>query len=617
MRFFAVALIFFGVAASYAQAPEVPHKMQFAGMTLTIRDDARREIQADVDALTRSPKHVNIKAERAKTYFPTIEKIFAEENLPDDFKYLVLQESALIPDAVSVSDAVGFWQFKDFTAMEMGMRVDKEIDERKNLVSASRGAARYLKKNNTLFDNWLYALQSYQMGAGGVQRSVGEKNYGAKNMDITKETYWYVKKFLAHKVAFEGALKGEPLVKVMDYQPGVALSTQEVAEQLSIEEAKLLEYNKWILKGNIPNDKKYVLLIPIGETGADVSKLIAASPKNQETKPVVVATTKQEKPLVPRIFINGVPAVKALQGEKLAALAARTQVKLSDLIRFNDITSDHQLIANQYYFIARKKGKGEKPFHQLAKNEDLWLVSQLYGIQLKKLRKFNRMQQEEKLLQAGTTVWLNAKMPRSNSTSPVMMADNGSAVVQISEETFDWQGNEGEPVKTEPVKMEPVKNEPAKSEPVKVSEAPVQKVPADTIKAVVAPVSVIDLIEKIGGTEKKHIVQQGETLYTIAKIYAVSVSDISRWNSLNLQQPISPGQSLKILVSEPVAKNETTVLATETTTTPSVSYYDVKSSDTLYSVARQYGVTIKELMDWNQKTDFTLSVGERLRIVQK
>ena len=32
------------------------------------------------------------------------------------------------------------------------------------------------------------------------------------------------------------------------------------------------------------------------------------------------------------------------------------------------------------------------------------------------------------------------------------------------------------------------------------------------------------------------------------------------------------------------------------------------------AVARQYGVTIKELMDWNDKKDFTLSVGEKLRV---
>src|SRR4051812_1486685 len=105
--------LFFVVFATIAsaQGPQVPHKMQFADLTLTIRDDARREIQKDVDALTLSPKHFNIKVERAKTYFPLIEKVFREEGVPEDFKFLVLQESALIADAVSVSNAVGFWQF--------------------------------------------------------------------------------------------------------------------------------------------------------------------------------------------------------------------------------------------------------------------------------------------------------------------------------------------------------------------------------------------------------------------------------------------------------------------------------------------------------------------------
>ena len=122
MKLLAPALIFCGAVASFGQSPQVPHKMQFAGMTLTIRDDARREIQKDVDALTAGPRYFQIKAERAKTYFPIIEKIFEEERLPVDFKYLSLQESALVPDAVSSSDAVGFWQFKDFTAREMGDR---------------------------------------------------------------------------------------------------------------------------------------------------------------------------------------------------------------------------------------------------------------------------------------------------------------------------------------------------------------------------------------------------------------------------------------------------------------------------------------------------------------
>src|SRR5690606_10189655 len=189
--------LFFAIPLSVAaQSPQVPHKMEFADITLTIRDDARQEIQKDVDAFTKYQKSFNIKAERAKTYFPIIEKIFAEENVSDDMKYLVIQESALISDAVSTSNAVGFWHCKDFTAVEMGLRVDREVDERLNIVSSSRAAARYLKKNNGFFDNWLYALQAYQMGAGGVMRSEKDHKSGKKHLEITSKTYWYVKKYL-------------------------------------------------------------------------------------------------------------------------------------------------------------------------------------------------------------------------------------------------------------------------------------------------------------------------------------------------------------------------------------------------------------------------------------
>ncbi len=183
--------LFFYVLFSHAvaQAPEVPHKMTVAGITLTIRDDARREIQEDVNALTRSVKHFDIKVQRARTYFPIIEQILREERVPDDFKYLVLQESALVPDAVSVSNAVGYWQFKDFTAAEMGLRIDDYVDERMNIIASTRAAARYLKKNNYYFNNWIYALQAYQMGAGAVMRSVKDYESGARHMEISSNTY--------------------------------------------------------------------------------------------------------------------------------------------------------------------------------------------------------------------------------------------------------------------------------------------------------------------------------------------------------------------------------------------------------------------------------------------
>lgn len=424
MRFFAVALIFFGAAASYAQAPEVPHKMQFAGMTLTIRDDARREIQNDVDAFTKSPKYFNIKVERAKTYFPIIEKIFAEERLPDDFKYLVIQESALVPDAVSVSDAVGFWQFKDFTAREMGLRVDKDVDERMNIVSASRGAAKYLKQNNFYFNNWIYALQSYQMGAGGVQRSIGDEHHGASRMEINSDTYWYVKKFLANKIAFENAIKGEPQVKVKEYPITTSTTVGELSSKLAVDEKTLRDFNRWIKGNSIPADKTYALIVPAGGVvSEDFDKLTLAS--NKPAKEPVVIVDKPIEILVERKQINGVWSVKVAPGESLTQFSQRVKVPISSLLRFNDISIDHKLTAEQYYFIEKKKRKAD-PYAYTARNGDeWWSISQRFGVELKRLKKYNN---NGSSITPGEVIWL----------ASVKSQGDRESVVQLQQTVFEW-----------------------------------------------------------------------------------------------------------------------------------------------------------------------------------
>ncbi|MEN8249163.1 MAG: transglycosylase SLT domain-containing protein, partial [Bacteroidota bacterium] len=159
-RILSVSLLFLFTLSLNAQdvyVPKVPSKMMFADIQLRITEAARREIQADVDALTASARFFQAKVNRAALYMPLVEKVFREEELPDDFKYLAIQESGFISDAVSTSNAVGFWQFKKLTADEVGMRVDRKVDERLNIIASSRGAAQYMQKNNFYFNNWLYA----------------------------------------------------------------------------------------------------------------------------------------------------------------------------------------------------------------------------------------------------------------------------------------------------------------------------------------------------------------------------------------------------------------------------------------------------------------------------
>jgi len=582
MRFFAVALIFIS-AASYAQTPEVPHKMHFADMTLTIRDDARREIQKDVDALTQHPRYFNIKVERAKTYFPIIEKVFEEERLPDDFKYLVLQESALISDAVSVSNAVGFWQFKDFTAMEMGLRVDKEIDERMNIYSSSRGAARYLKKNNYLFNNWLLALQSYQMGGGGVQRAVGEKYNGARHMEITADTYWYVKKFLAHKIAFENAVKGEPQIKVVPYQIQSQKALKELAAELSIDEASLKEYNKWVRTDKIPADRTYSVIIPSGQLSPEFNTLILASTKASQAQSIPTKATpaKTEKKR-----INGVLAIQATQSETTPALADRAGVSLANFLRYNEIPIDHVVESGAYYFLGKKKTKSAETKHAVKSGETLWSISQRYGVQSKRLKKLNKIE-DSNTLKPGEWVYLNTQRPiDNNALEPVEV--EAVAVVAVDDDSFfAWEVKPKEEIKT--------------------NVSPTQQVTTDVQIAIADSIRITQIKDSV------HIVNKGETLYAIAKNYGVNVTDLLAWNNLDITVGIKPGQSLRV---KPISAEKPAEMAVVSEEPKPAGFfvYEVKSTDTLYSVARQYNVTIKELMDWNQKQDFSVALGEKLKI---
>jgi membrane-bound lytic murein transglycosylase D len=554
--------------------------MQFAGITLTIRDDARREIQKDVDMLTQSPKHLNIKAERAKTYFPIIEKIFQEERIPDDFKYLVLQESALISDAVSVSNAVGFWQFKDFTAVEMGLRVDKEVDERMNIVSSSRAAAKYLKKNNYYFNNWVYALQAYQMGAGGVLKSVKDYESGTKHMEITSKTYWYVKKFLSHKIAFENAISGSGQVKVHTVINSEKKLLKELANEFSVGEEELQSYNTWIRKGYIPGDKAYTVAIPaMGDNRA--LNVAVAKANHKGSEPPTRVNAKPAEAKRETLYMIGILAMKASEGETITIFVKRADVDLSYFLKCNDLSISDKLHAGNFYYLKKKKAKGGIPMHVARPGDDLWLISQEYGVQLKKLQKYNRA--SGLAVKEGSVIYLT-----SSRTATLATAHQSIEVAEVDTETFNWS------VEPEGVQAS------IESVPIEISNS----------KTTTAPVPLTDSSaitqERVLVNPDRHTVQPGETLYAIAKRYELQVMDIVQWNNLKLEEGIKPGQVIVLKMSG--TTNQSPVEQQIT--------HQVKASDTLYSVARQYGVTIKELMEWNQKKDFNLTVGENLKVMK-
>lgn len=407
-----------------AQSVEVPHKLSFAGISLTIQDDAKAEIQREVDALTRSPKYFEIKVQRARIYFPLIEKILREENIPLDLKFLVLQESSLVPDAVSTSNAVGYWQFKAETAREVGLVINNQVDERMNILSATKGAANYFKKSNTFFNNWLMVIQSYQMGIGGTMRMVGDRFNGLRHMDITSETYWYVKKFLAHKIAFENTLAGESPTVLKPLMIKNETKFDELARNNGVSLENIREYNKWAREGVIPGDREYVVLIPT--TTLEI----------KQSQPVVVNVQNEKKELKSIqegiIVVNGLRAIRASNGEGLTSLATRGEVKVSKFLKWNEVEAGHRPVAGQLYYLQPKLKVLSGTHFITTGKETLWTISQQMGIRLSTLSKWNPGMNDGQL-KSGLMVRL---APPGNNKSEI------EAIAVDPSKPFEWSSKQ-------------------------------------------------------------------------------------------------------------------------------------------------------------------------------
>ena len=395
--------LLFSINVFSQDIPQVPEVITVDKIRLKINEDARNEIQIEVDALHANKKYFNAIIDKINIYFPVIEEILEEENVPMDFKYLSLQESSLIPDAVSSSNAVGFWQFKSTTAKTYGLNINNLVDERRNVVSSTRAAAKYLKNSNFVFDNWIFSLLSYMTGLSGARSILDEKFYGSKRMEINKNTHWYIKRFLAHKIAYQDEINKENYNDNFTiYKNYEAKSIEDLSESLSVNLDDLKSYNKWLKSSELPRDKVYSFLVPLKSKNlysqiqsSVISKVksFISSSKNSliDEKIKLIAEKKM-------IFLNGLPSIIIDSDDTMNEIFKLYSISKKSFFSYNDIDSNHQLQIGVPYYFVNKRNRGRVQTYIRRKEESLWEISQIFGIKLKKLEKFNEGNLSDKII---------------------------------------------------------------------------------------------------------------------------------------------------------------------------------------------------------------------------
>jgi membrane-bound lytic murein transglycosylase D len=220
----------------------------------------------------------------ADYYFPLIEQILDEHNLPLELKYLAIVESALNPTAVSRVGASGFWQFMLPTGKSYGLEINSLVDERRDPIKATHAACRYFKDMYDIYQDWHLVLASYNCGPGNVNKAIrragGKMDFWQIYQYLPRETRSYVPLFIAANYVMNYYCEHN----ICPIQTSLPLSTdtimvtrilhlQQVADltQMDIEQIRALnpQYKRDIIPGNI---KPSVLKLPTAKSFAYVDK---------------------------------------------------------------------------------------------------------------------------------------------------------------------------------------------------------------------------------------------------------------------------------------------------------------------------------------------------------
>jgi membrane-bound lytic murein transglycosylase D len=410
----------------------------------------------------------------------------------------------------------------------------------------------------------------------------------------------------------------------------------------------------------VPDDKEYVVLIPA--TGDQVENIRVKTALGSNTNfikndigfPILKRVTPSLKDKTLPIFyeINGLAGIQAQEGDSPLSLSMKADLRLDKLMDYNDLGEKDRIVPGDVYYLEKKKRKAAVPFHTVANDQTLWKISQIYGIRMKFLMRWNRLEQIVKL-QPGRVIYLQKRRPKDKPVEYINMPIEEQIQDQKTKNKKDKINKttvltpENSPVASKPI------NEPSTEPPTNTtgidtgsrrvvvveddgktstnypSNPPIKtNTESDTSPKETKPVGINQ--EKPQNARMKvvtHTVTPGQNYFAVARQYGVSPQDVFSWNNVDPTSPtpLKLGQKLKIFVvsdgssplPQPTPSPAQVVVdqpQASPTTTENPQYHTVVKGDTAYSISKKYGISIEKLKELNNLGGTGISLGQKLKL---
>lgn len=463
---------------------------------------------------------------RSTRYMPMMQPILEQKGLPRDTVYLAMIESGFSANAYSWAHAAGPWQFISSTGRMYGLRQDFWVDERRDPIKATHAAAAYLKQLYSELGHWYLAWAGYNTGGGRVRRMMdrhGTSDFWALSLEkgFAKETQHYVPKLIAAALVAKNPsafgfrdeeFQYEPPLEFDEVKLVDATDLDVLARAAGVSVKDVQELNPELRRWCTPpatEKQPYALRLPKGTSEQFAKNFKQLSPNERLTfriHKVRRGDTLSQIALVygsaPEAILqfNRLKSARSLRinaelaipvpGGRNAAAVLEKKVAQARRSGVTALRPEEEIPAGTPRApVATGPIKTEvingrtRVTYGVQEGDSLWAIAQRFNVTVDDLRRWNELPRRKRGLQIGT-------------------------VIQV------WPGN--------------------------APAAQVQERAGTVVATTQQPA------KAQGGRTTVHTLAAGETLWSVAQRYGITVEDIKRWNNIQDPRDIPAGKQLTV-----------------------------------------------------------------------